>query len=183
MKQGLLSVLLLVLATDALAHRLDEYLQATRISVATNRIDLSIDLTPGVAIADELLLVIDKDRDGRISDKESAAYAQRVLKDIRIGLDETVLVPGLVDASFPAQDEIRKGLGVIRIKATAYVAPLSPGNHALTLTNAHLPAISVYLVNALAPKDRAIKITKQTRDELQKDYRLEFSVSPSTPSH
>ena len=182
MKPRLLGCLLLVLATNALAHRLDEYLQATRISVATNRIELSIDLTPGVAIADQLLVVIDKNRDGRISEEEGAAYAQRVLKDIRLGLDEKSLALSLVDTSFPALHEVKGGLGVIRIKATAPVGQLAVGKHALTLTNAHLPAISVYLVNALVPKDGAIKITKQTRDELQKDYRLEFSVSPSTPS-
>lgn len=181
MKPGPLICLLLVLATDALAHRLDEYLQATRVSVATNRIDLTIDLTPGVAIVDQLLVVIDKDRDGRVSKKEIAAYAQRVLKDIRIGLDEKVLVPSLVDTSFPALQELKEGLGVIRIKATVPTGELSAGRHAFSLTNAHLPAISVYLVNALVPKDRAIRITKQTRDELQKDYRLEFEVSRSPP--
>jgi hypothetical protein len=50
-----------------------------------------------------------------------------------------------------------------------------------SLTNAHLPAISVYLVNALMPKDTSIKITSQTRDELQKHYRLEFGVNSSAP--
>jgi hypothetical protein len=181
MKRGLLGCLLLVLATDALAHRLDEYLQATRVSVATNRIDLSIDLTPGVAIVNQLLIVIDKDRDGRVSEEEVAAYAQRVLKDIRIGLDEKVLALSLVDTSFPALHEVKGGLGVIRIKATAPVGRLSAGRHTVSLTNAHLPAMSVYLVNALVPKDQAIKITNQTRDELQKNYRLEFGVSPPPP--
>lgn len=181
MKPGPLIYLMLVLATDASAHRLDEYLQATRVSVATNRIDLSIDLTPGVAIVDQLLAVIDKDRDGLVSKEEVAAYAQGVLKDIRIGLDEKVLSLSLVDTSFPALHEAKGGLGVIRIKATAPIGQLAAGKHVFSLTNAHLPAISVYLVNGLVPKDRAIKITKQTRDELQKNYRLEFGVSPSPP--
>lgn len=181
MKPGLLGCLLLVLATDASAHRLDEYLQAARISVATNRVDLSLELTPGVAIVDQLLVVIDKDHDGRVSKEEVTTYAQRVLKDIQVGLDEKVLVLSLADASFPALEDVKKGMGVIRIKATIPVVPLSVGKHNISLANAHLPAISVYLVNALAPKDPAIKITKQTRDELQKIYRLEFSVSPTTP--
>ena len=38
-------------AAPAGAHRLDEYLQATRIGVSQNRIDLEIDLTAGAAIA------------------------------------------------------------------------------------------------------------------------------------
>ena len=181
MRTGLLGCLLFALAGDASAHRLDEYLQATRVLVATNRVDLSIDLTPGVAIADQLLVVIDTDRNGRISEEEVAAYAQRVLNDIRIRLDEKVLAVSLADTSFPALHEVKQGLGVIRIKATATVGPLSLGKHTLSLTNAHLPTISVYLVNALVPKDRAIKITKQTRDELQKHYRLEFGVGLPSP--
>lgn len=178
MRTGLLGCLLVALACDASAHRLDEYLQATRVSVATNRIDVSIDLTPGVAVADRVLAVLDKDRDGRISDDERAVYSQNVMKDLRVGLDEKILALRVVDASFPALHEIKEGLGVIRIKATAPVEQLTTGQHTLSFTNAHLPAISVYLVNALVPKDRAIKIGKQTRDELQKDYRLEFRVSP-----
>jgi hypothetical protein len=181
MKRVLLGSLMLALATDALAHRLDEYLQATRVSVATNRIDLALDLTPGVAVVDQLLVVIDKDRDGRVSEEESAAYAERILKDIRIALDEKALALSLVDTSFPALHEIKGGLGVIRIKTSAPVGQLTVGKHALSITNLHLPTISVYSVNALATKDPTIKITKQTRDELQEEYRLEFEVATSSP--
>ncbi len=181
MKPGLLGGLLFLLATQAWAHRLDEYLQAVRVSVGTNSIALSLELTPGVAVADHVLTVIDQDRDGRVSEAEVAAYAQRVLEDIQVGLDEKVVALTLTDTSFPTLEGVQKGMGVIRIKATAPINPLSLGHHTLNLTNAHLPAISVYLVNALTPKDRAIKIRKQTRDELQTTYRLEFSVGSSVP--
>jgi len=77
--------------------------------------------------------------------------------------------------------EVKGGVGVIRIKAAATIAPLAVGKHALTFTNAHLPAISVYLVNALLPKDPAVKINHQARDDLQKDYRLKFSIYSPTP--
>lgn len=181
MRTGLLSCLLLALATDAWAHRLDEYLQATRVAVATNRIELSIDLTPGVAVADQLLAVIDTDRDGRFSADEASAYAQHLLKDIRLGLDEKVLALSVVKTSFPTLHEVKGGVGIIRIKAAAPISRLSAGRHALSLTNTHLPTVSVYLVNALVPTDRTIKIAKQSRDELQKGYRLEFAVSSSLP--
>ena len=171
-------LLLLLLATEALAHRLDEYLQATRVSVATNRINLSIDLTPGVTVADQVLAVIDKNVDGQVSKDEGNDYARRFLKDLRLTLDEKELALTLVDASFPALSEIKAGLGIIRIKAAAPVAHLAAGTHTLSLTNAHLPAISVYLVNALVPQDPAIKTAKQTRDELQRNYLLEFEVTP-----
>lgn len=181
MKPFPLSCCLLLLATHAWAHRLDEYLLATRVSVATNRVDLSIELTPGVAVADQVLAVIDQNGDGRVSHEEEAAYAHRVLKDVQIALDEKELVLSVVETSFPALHEMKAGTGILRIRTTAAIGPLSAGKHALSLTNAHLPAISVYLVNALMPRDRAIQVTKQTRDELQKNYRLEFSVSVPTP--
>ncbi len=177
MKPGRLGWLLLLLAANAMAHRLDEYLQAARVAVFTNHIALSLDLTPGVAVVDQLLAVIDQDRDGTVSVAEGDAYAQQVLKDLRIGLDGKVLALRFGDASFPALREIKSGLGVIRLKATALIGPFAGGQHVLTLTNTHLPGISVYLVNALVPKDPAIKITRQIRDEHQRSYRLEFGVA------
>ena len=178
LKSGLLGWLLLLFATETVGHRLDEYLQAARVSVATNRVDLSLDLTPGVSMVEQLLVVIDKDRDGRLSQAEVSAYAQQVLKDIQVGLDGKVMIPRVMETSFPKLSEIKSGHGVIRIKATAAVDPLASGHHALSLTNAHLPSMSVYLVNALVPKDPAIQLGKQTRDDLQKSYHLEFSVRP-----
>ena len=41
----------LAMRADTAAHRLDEYLQATRLSLARNQITLEIDLTPGANIA------------------------------------------------------------------------------------------------------------------------------------
>ena len=181
MKAALLGGLFLVFASAASAHRLDEYLQAVRIAVSTNHIDLSIDLTPGVAIVDQLLVVIDKDRDGVVSKSEQGVYAHRVMKDIQVALDDKAETFRIVKTTFPAIDEMKEGVGVIRIRATAAIEPMAAGNHTLTVTNTHLPAISVYLVNALVPKDPAISISKQTRDELQKVYRLEFKVTASPP--
>lgn len=179
MNRVLLCGLLLVLATDALAHRLDEYLQVTRISLAINRIDLSIELTPGVAVAEQVLTAIDTDRDGQISAKETTTYAERVFGDLKASLDEKPLKMTAIDSVFPTIPEMKAGVGVIRLKATAPVEGLAIGSHSLSFTNSHLTAISVYLVNALVPKDSAIKITKQSRDERQKDYRLNFEVAPS----
>lgn len=179
MKPVLVSWLVLALAANAFAHRLDEYLQATRIAVAANQIDLSIDLTPGAAVADQLLRLIDKDHDGQISQGERSEYAQNFLKDIQLKLDEKPLTLNLVAISFPKPFEVRSGVGVIRVRANASIDPLAIGNHTLSLSNGHLPAISAYLVNALKPKDSTIQVSKQTRDELQQNYRLSFDVTAS----
>lgn len=176
MRAALLGCCLFAISTAGFAHRLDEYLQATRIAVATNRIDLSFELTAGVAIAGQLLEIIDQDRDGRISEDEGSAYARRFLKELTMGLDGKAVALNLAAVSFPAVSEMRGGTGVIRIRASLPVGPLSAGDHALTLTNGHLPAISVYLVNALRSREPTVEIGQQTRDELQKNYRLKFRV-------
>ena len=179
MKLASLGCFLLLFATDALAHRLDEFLQATRIAVTTNRIDLSIDLTPGAAVAERWLAIIDQNRDGKLSESERSNYTHQLLKEIQLKLDEQALTLSLMDISFPEQFEVRSGVGVIRLKANASVHPLAIGNHTLSLSNGHLPAISAYLVNALKPKDSSIQLNQQTRDERQQNYRLSFDVTAS----
>lgn len=65
-----------LLAPCASAHRLDEYLQATQISVGRDRIVVDIYLTPGTAVAPAILSTIDTNGDGSISSAEGAAYDQ-----------------------------------------------------------------------------------------------------------
>lgn len=181
MKTGLLGCCLLVLAPNAPAHRLDEFLQAVRIAVATNRIHLSIDLTPGVSVAKEVIAVIDENRDGHIGEAEGITYTRRFLNDLSVELDGKAVALTPEKPQIPTLGELRSGVGVIRIRATAPVAPVAPGNHALTLTNHHLPAISVFLVNSLRPADPLVEISRQTRNKSQTEYRLEFRVQRSVP--
>jgi len=176
MRAALLGCSLFVIASGGFAHRLDEYLQATRIAVATNHIDLTFDLTPGVAVAQQVLERIDLDRDGHVAGEEGNVYARRLLQDLDLGVDGKVAALSVTSVSFPPVQDIRSGNGLIRIRATSTIGPLGVGAHTLSLTNGHLPAISVYLVNALQSKDAAVEIGKQTRDELQKGYWLEFRV-------
>jgi len=85
-------VLLLVLPllgapSTVFAHRLDEYLQATIVVIEPGTIRLRINLTPGVSVAEQVLAKIDRDRDGVISAKESAAYGELLKRDLVVGLD------------------------------------------------------------------------------------------------
>src|SRR5262244_1835242 len=91
---ALLSVsFLLGWAEQVSAHRLDEYLQATRVSVERNRIVLEIDLTPGVSVAPLVFSFIDKNDDGGISKPEAEVYGQQVLNSISLSLDGAALSP------------------------------------------------------------------------------------------
>ncbi|MDA1275324.1 MAG: hypothetical protein O2960_14950 [Verrucomicrobia bacterium] len=181
MKQLALIALVLALLVPARAHRLDEYLQATRITVESDSIDLIIDLTPGVAIAQHLLRLIKFDGDGRISGKEKEAYSQRVLSQLRLDLDGKQQSITLLAATFPSLQQLKTGEGTIRIKAIAKFPALVIGTHEIVFVNNHLPTFSVYLVNALVPRNKAIHIVRQRRDELQKEYHLTFEVLPPPP--
>lgn len=179
MRTRLLGCLLLLFVAEARAHRLDECLQAIRIAVSSDRIELTFALTPGVEVADQLLAVLDTNRDGQISSREGRRYVNRVLRDLRVAVDDKSLVLRADKPAFPPIQEIKAGAGVIGFKAGAVIKRLSPGHHTLSLTNVHLPDLSVYLVNALVPKDPSIQIASQDRNDAQTGYLLKFVAGRS----
>ncbi len=69
------------------AHRLDEYLQATRFSVEVDRIVAEINLTPGADVAENVIATIDRDGNGEVTASEAAAYAEYVVKSLSLEVD------------------------------------------------------------------------------------------------
>jgi hypothetical protein len=173
-----LVVCVLALPTRADAHRLDEYLQATRVSVGVDVVDLEIDLSPGVSIAEGVISTIDTDADGVISGAEADAYAGRLLGALRLAVDGQQAQLRLQRRAFPSIDDMRQGIGTIRVAARARVEATSGRRH-LAYANTFLPASSVYLVNALLPADRRVDIASQSRDVLQRTFTLEYDVASS----
>jgi hypothetical protein len=162
------------LAVDpALAHRLDEYLQGTLISVERNHVDVQITLTPGVAIFPAVLADIDTDGDGVISAAEQRAYAGRVLRDLSLRIDDRALTPHLLSVEFPALEELKGGRGAIRIEFDAAL-PRGGVDRKLILENHHLSRIAAYQVNCLIPRDPDIRILAQNRNYSQSFYELEY---------
>ena len=170
--------LLLVLPAPAAAHRLDEYLQATRISVYLDRVSLEIDLTAGVAVAPTVFALIDADHDGQVSAVESEAYAQLVLSSVVLEVDNQLLPITLVRSQFPQFRDMSMGVGTILLEATAKAPAAVAGRHQLFYLNTHRPDMSAYLVNALVPADTRIRISDQRRDMRQRELRLDYSVIP-----
>jgi hypothetical protein len=164
-------------SNEASAHRLDEYLQATRIGIGPDRIAIDIDLTPGANIADRVLGWIDTDRDGAISAAEGEAYVRGVLRDVSVDVDGVRTPLGNVHQEFPAWDAVRLGTGSIRVHAATPVRSLTSGHHRIAFVNAHRPGDSVYLANALAPADARIQIAEQQRDRLQRSLTIEYDVA------
>lgn len=158
----------------AFAHRLDEYLQATLISVAKDHVDISMRLIPGVAVSSAVIASIDSNGDGVLSSAEQHAYAERVLGDLSLSVDGNRLTPKLVSASFPEIALIREGLGEIHLELTADL-PRGGSNRKLILEDHHHLQNSAYLVNALAPSDHDIQIVAQHRNEQQTLYELDYT--------
>ena len=159
------------------AHRLDEYLQATLVAIEPGGVYLQINLTPGVAVAGQVLARIDRDRDGTISKRETAAYAAALKRDLTLRVDGRRLKLKLIASEFPALIELRSGLGIIQMEFFAKYEPLPKGGHKLAFDNQHLPAVSVYLLNAAQPKSRAIQITRQKRNDNQHAGEIEFDFT------
>jgi hypothetical protein len=178
MNGKLLGAVLLLFAASASAHRLDEYLQATLISVEKDRVQLSMRLVPGVAVSSRVLAAIDRNADGVISHAEQQAYAEHVLRDLSLTVEGNRLRPRIVSVQFPQVQAMKEGLGEIRIELSADL-PRGGPNRTLVLVNAHESRIAAYLVNCLVPRDPDIRIVAQNRSAEQSVYRLDYVVRAS----
>ena len=177
------AVILFVLAMPAtsVAHRLDEYLQAARLSLARNQITLEVDMTPGVNVAPAIAALIDRDRDGAISRDEAGAYGQSVLQEVVLELDGRPIPLTLTRVEIPSRDEMHDGMGTIQLRASNRSEYVAAGRHHLHFRNDHQPGGSVYLVNALMPDDGGVAVLSQARDPRQQSIRIEYAVgSPWT---
>jgi hypothetical protein len=161
----------------ASAHRLDEYLQAARVSLERERLRVEIDLTPGASIASTVVPLIDRDGDGIIASAEIGAYGRTVLADVIVTLDGRAVAMELVTIDAPSIGEMREGMGTIRLRAAARVN-VRWGTHEVSVRNQHLPAASAYMVNALVSDDRAIAVVSQVRDPRQSSARITYQAGP-----
>jgi hypothetical protein len=173
----------LVLSASPSAHRLDEYLQAARVSLSHTRVELEIDLTPGASVADGIISLIDRDGDTRISPEEAAQYGRNVLADVVLELDGRAVTLTLNHVEAPPLEEMRHGLGAIQVRASSDVERRMSFRRELHFQNNHHAASSVYLVNALIPTDPGISVVSQRRDATQRNARIEYSVRPQWPKY
>jgi hypothetical protein len=173
-----LLLVLLVFPSTVFAHRLDEYLQSTLVEIEPDVIRLKMNLTPGVAIADKVISLIDSNRDGVISTNEVVAYGESLKRDLSVRLDERSLELKLTAVSFPEATELLGGLGIVQLEFSVSPDRLADGMHRLVFENRHLPALSVYLFNAALPKSQLVQVSKQKRNETQSEGEIEFGFHP-----
>jgi hypothetical protein len=180
-QRTLLALILAALVIANLsAHRRDEYLQAARLAIAPTRVELQLDLTPGIAVADTIIADIDRNRDGALSPDEQQAYVARVLSAIELAVDghPVHLQPEREQgpSTFPDPEAFRRGEGTIALQANATLPPLSEGAHQLAYRNTHRADISVYLANALIPDSNRVTVTAQMRDPDQRNLTIDYQL-------
>jgi hypothetical protein len=177
----LLLLALLAFPSAVFAHRDDQYLQATLVVIEPSGVRLQINLTPGVAVAEQVIAEIDRDRDGAISENEAAAYAELLKRDLTLRVDGRDLELKLTGSEFVSPEELRTGSGTVEIEFCAIFSPLAAGPHRLTLENRHLTAMSVYLINGSQPRFATVQISRQKRNENQSAGEIEFNFSSISP--
>ena len=174
------TALLLTVARPAFAHRTDEYLQATTISVEKGRIALQLRLAPGIEVFPKVLALIDTDRDGAVAEGELRAYAERLASELSLSVDGTRLPLRLVSSRMEALEALHDGRGTIELAFEAEV-PSGGGNRRLAFENHHQRAMAEYLVNGLVPRDPDIRLGAQQRSFDQSVYRLDYAQAGIAP--
>jgi hypothetical protein len=176
------AALTLLGATATSAHRLDEYLQAVRIAIDPARVNIELDLTPGIAVAEGIIAAIDRNRDGQLSADEQRAYVDEALRGLTLDLDGRPITLARASSTFPAPETLLGGDGVIRINATTALPPMAAGAHHLRFRNAHRQDVGVYLANALVPATSQVAVTGQRRDAAQSELTIDYVLRAKSPA-
>jgi hypothetical protein len=176
-----LALLALAMPDSVLAHQLDEYLQAARIAFARDRVELQVDLTPGVAVAGEIVAALDRDGDGLVRPIEARAYGDAVIECLELALDDRVVRLALTQIEVPPVADMRRGIGTIQLTAAGTFDDVGAGSHHVRFGNRHHPATSVYLANALVPADHGVRVVAQRRDGRQQQLEIEYLVASEWP--
>ena len=166
----------LVAASPASAHRRDELLQAARIAIEPGRVELQLDLTPGIDVATAVVTSVDRDRDGVMSADEQRQYTADMLGAVSLDVDGIALRLTPVASTFPDIQSFTRGEGTIQLRAQVALPPLANGAHRLSYRNHSRPDLSVYLANALGPDDDRVAVHLQRRDTDQRDLTIEYEL-------
>ena len=178
----LIATSIMVTAGAVSAHRLDECLQAARIAIEPERIDLEVSLTPGVDVADTIIGDIDRDGDRSFSTAEQQAFAARVLENLDLNHDGRPVNLAGGPATFPDVDALRRGEGTIHLRSTAALPAQTDGEHQVSFRNRYRPEVTVYLANALVPESNRITVNAQRRNPTQRDLTIDYVIRGAPPA-
>ncbi|MFH8803973.1 sulfite exporter TauE/SafE family protein [Streptomyces sp. NPDC017936] len=123
-------------AAPAQAHPSDEILQQVYLTPTRARLDIELDVTPGVLVAPAFARTVDTDGDGRFSDRETAAHLDRVASALHLRVDGSPVALTVTDSSYPPRELLAAagGTAVVRLSAG-----LPQGGQHVTFTDAYDP--------------------------------------------
>jgi len=139
-------------------------------------VELQLDLTPGIEVADTVIADIDRDGDGVLSPDEKREYVAGVLAAVALDVDGKALRVAPIDSTFPDLESFRRGEGTVRLRAGTSLPPLANGAHHLSYRNTNRPEISVFLANALVPDSERVAVHAQQRDTDQRDLKIDYEL-------
>src|SRR4029453_7041590 len=100
-------------------QRLAEYLQGAGLAIGPDRVEIELDLTPGIALAEAIVRDIDRDRNGSLSPEGQPPHGSRVLSALDLEADGRPLAVQLRASDVPDVDAMRRGEGTIRLRTAA----------------------------------------------------------------
>ena len=171
---------LVIHAGSASAHSLDQYVQASYITVAPSQIGVELDVTPGVLIAPQVLALLDANGDQQISDAEGQAYAARILKDVTLTVDGQPQVLRVTKIEMPTYLVMQAGYGTMRVFTQTNAGSAWSGTHQLAYTNSYQTTGIAYQVNAFLDDTKQVTLGTQNRDATQQSITMDFIVAAGT---
>lgn len=131
---------------SACAHPVDEIVQGAYLTLTAGRVELELDLSPGSKVAGSVLRELDTDGDGRASDAEARAYAQRVLAQSSLKLGSNPARWTLERVEAPPLAHLRTGNAALKVYAFAPRTDAA-GQQTLSYQNRYRPAPSQWIAN------------------------------------
>jgi hypothetical protein len=170
---------LVLISSVAFAHPTDECLQAAYLKLGPNSLELELDLTPGEQVAPQMLKLIDQNKNGLLDQPEVQRYAESVLEDLSLNVDDQPQTFTLEPVVPPPTDTFLAGGGTIKVNAHANPTD-DPGSHTLGFRNTHAPVKSGYLANIFVQSGE-VTILEQKRDAKQQDFQVQYNLEPRAP--
>jgi hypothetical protein len=134
---AVLSAGALLAGAPALAHPLDEVIQAAYVTLAPGEVQLDLEIQPGSLVAPGMARAVDANGDGRISEAEARAYGERVLAASSLTLDGAKAPLRLQKVLAPSYANLSRG-DILRIYAVAGTR-MHPGPVTLRFANGYAP--------------------------------------------
>jgi hypothetical protein len=159
-------LLLALLSGSAAAHPVDEVVQGAYLTLVPGEVRLELDITPGTQVAGALLIALDTHADQSITDAQARAYAESVVQQSSLVLDDAAVPWSLESVSVPPYQNLKLASDTIKIYTVAK-RPDRAGPHTLRYENRYEPAKSQWIANIfLQPgPDWRYEVTGQRRSD------------------